>query len=87
MPTKQVTLRLGDTAIDALNYLCLLAHQSQASLVADLILLAAQAVDTDARAHNATLAHDLDLVRHGGTLISVEEQKAFQTMRRRLAGP
>ena len=87
MSTKQVTLRLGDAAIDALDYLCMIAHKSQAALVADLVLTAAQAVHTEAEALNPTLVHDPDLYRNGGTILSVEEQKAFQTIHRRLASP
>jgi len=87
MPTKQVTLRLGETPLVALDYLCMLAHTSQAALVADLVLTAAQAVHTEADALNSTLVHDPDLYRNGGTILSVEEQKAFQTIRRRLASP
>ncbi len=87
MPTKQVTLRLGESALDALDYLCLIAHKSQAALVADFILTAYQAVQTEAGALNSSLADDPDLFMNGGTIVSVEEQKAFQTIRRRLAGP
>ena len=52
MSTKQVTLRLGDAASDALDYLCMIAHKSQAALVADLVLTAAQAVHTEAETLN-----------------------------------
>ncbi len=40
MPTKQVLLRLGESVLD---YLCLIAHKSQAALVAHFILTAYQA--------------------------------------------
>lgn len=86
MPTKQVSLRLGASAVHALDYLCVIAHKSQAALVADLVLTAAQAVQTEAGALNATVPDDPDLVLNGGTILSVEEQRAWQTVRRRLAG-
>ena len=87
MPTKQVGLRLGESALHALDYLCVIAHTSQAALVADLVLAAYQAVQTEAGALNATFADDPDLVLNGGTIISVEEQKAWQTVRRRQTCP
>lgn len=86
MSTKQVSLRLGESALQALDYLCVIAHKSQAALVADLILTARQAVPSEAGTLNATFADDPDLILNGGTIISVEEQKAWQTVRRRLAG-
>lgn len=86
MPTKQVSLRLGASAVHALDYLGAIAHTSQAALVADLVLAAAQAVQTEASALNATVLDDPDLVLHGGTILSVEEQKAWHAVRCRLAG-
>lgn len=64
----------------------MIAHTSQAALVADLVLTAYQAVHTEAAALNASFADDPDLILNGGTIISVEEQKAWQTVGRR-AGP
>lgn len=86
MPTKQVSLRLGASALHALDYLCTIAHTSQAALVADLVLTAYQAVQTEAAALNAHFADDPDLILNGGTIISVEEQKAWRTVGRRV-GP
>ena len=87
MPAKQVSLRLGESALQALDYRCVIAHKSQAALVADLVLSASQAVQTEAGARNATFADEPDLVLNGGTIISVEEQKAWHTVRGRLAAP
>ena len=59
-------------------------RQRQGALVADLVLTAAQAVHTEVE---ALLVYDPDLYRNGGTILSVEEQKAFQTIHRRLVSP
>jgi hypothetical protein len=56
-------------------------------LVTDPVFTAGQAVHTEASTQNAILAHDPALFRNGGTMISVEEQKPFQAIHRRLVIP
>ena len=86
MATKQVSLRLGDDTIRELDYLQTIAHKSQAALVADLIAGYAQAVRGEAFGSNPALIEDPELVKNGGTIITVEEQRALKTVRDRIAG-
>ena len=87
MTTKQVSLRLGEETITQLNYLCLVRHQSQAAVVADLVNIYGQAVYVEAFGNNPALASDPMLVKNGGTIVTVEEQKAVKTVQDRLARP
>ena len=86
MATKQVSLRLGAETIRELDYLQIIAHQSQAAIVADLVSVYYHAVV--AEAFGMTKREDLgpEFVIRGGTIITVEEQKALTTVRNRLAG-
>lgn len=86
MPTKQVSLRLGEKTIEELDYLCTVAHKSQAAIVADLVSIYFHAVRVEAFGSNPALVDDPQLVKNGGTIISVEEQRALATVRDRLAG-
>ncbi len=86
MATKQVSLRLGAETIQELDYLQIIAHKSQAAIVADLVHVYYHTVV--AKAFGMTKQVDLnpELVIRGGTIITVEEQKALMTVRDRLAG-
>lgn len=87
MATQQVSLRLGTDVIAQLDYLQTIAHKSQARLVAELIAAYYHGVTTAAFGR-ATSPYDRDpeLVIGGGTIITVEEQKALKTVLARLAG-
>lgn len=86
MPTKQVSLRLGAETIQDLDYLCQIHHQSQATLVADLVRVYYHAVVGEAFGGVPLEDLEAELVIRGGTIITVEEQKALTTVRNRLAG-
>ena len=82
MPTRQVNLRLGDETIQYLDYLCAISHRSQASVVADLVTAYYHAITVEAFGTKAP--KDKDLIYNGGTIITVEEQRALSTVRGRL---
>ena len=84
MATKQVSLRLGDTTIDQLNYLGFLMQQSQARIVADWIADIAHTIRTMAENQNPALREDPEFLCNGGTIISVEEQQAVAALRKTL---
>lgn len=86
MATKQVSLRLGAETLHDLDYLQTIAHKSQAAIVADLISVYYHAVRVEAFGSNPALVDDPTLVKNGGTIITVEEQRALKTVRDRLAG-
>ncbi len=86
MATKQTTLRLGEDVLAQLDYLQTIAHKSQAAIVADLISVYYHAVRVEAFGRNLALVDDPQLVKNGGTIITVEEQRALKTVRDRLAG-
>ena len=86
MTTKQTTLRLGADVLAELDYLQTIAHKSQAAIVADLVSIYFHAVREEAFGSHPALADDPTLVKNGGTIITVEEQRALQTVRDRLAG-
>lgn len=86
MATKQTTLRLGEDVLAQLGYLQTIAHKSQAALVADLISVYYHAVRVEAFGNNPALGDLPELVKNGGTIITVEEQRALKTVRDRLAG-
>lgn len=48
MPTKQVSLRLGEETLSLLDYLQVIAHKSQALIVADLVSVYYHAVVAEA---------------------------------------
>ncbi len=84
--TKQTTLRLGEDVLAQLEYLQMIARKSQAALVADLISVYYHAVRVEAFGSNPALVDDPTLLKNGGTIITVEEQRALRTVRNRLAG-
>lgn len=86
MATKQTTLRLGEDVLAQLDYLQTIAHKSQAAIVADLISVYYHAVRVEAFGSNPALVDLPELVKNGGTIITVEEQRALKTVRDRLAG-
>jgi predicted DNA-binding protein len=84
MAKKLVALRLGQESLDELNYLALLTGQSQAAAAAEWIHLAAEAVKAQALADNPGMRDDQEFLMNGGSIISVEEQRAIQRVRRTL---
>lgn len=86
MPSKPTSMRLGEEALRQLEYLQTIAHKSQAAIVADLVHVYYHAVI--AESFGAVKLEDLDhdLSIRGGTIITVEEQRALKTVRDRLAG-
>lgn len=85
LTTKQVSLRLGEEALRHLNYLSGISHKSQAAIVADLVSVYYHAVLVEAFGSGRHVP-DPELLRDGGTLITVEEQRALASVRDRLAG-
>lgn len=86
MQKKQTSLRLGEDTLRELAYLSLISRKSQAAIVADLVFVYAHAVRVEAFGSNPALVDDPELVKNGGTLVSMEEQRAITTVRDRLAG-
>ena len=86
MPTKQVNLRIGEEALAWLDYLQMITHMSQSAIVADLIRVYYHAVVGEAFGGVPLEDLEAELVIRGGTIITVEEQKALTTVRNRLAG-
>lgn len=86
MATKQVSLRLGAETIRELDYLQIIAHKSQAAIVADLVSTYYHAVVAEAFGFTKLEDINPENVIRGGTIITVEEQKALKTVRDRLAG-
>ena len=86
MAKKQTSLRLGEDTLRELEYLSLIARKSQAAIVADLVTTYAHAVRVEAFGSNPALVDDPELVKNGGPLVSLEEQRALTTARDRLAG-
>ncbi len=86
MATKQTSLRLGEATLRDLAYLSLIARKSQAAIVAELVSVYAHAVRVEAFGSNPAGMDDPELVKNGGVVITVEEQRALTTVRDRLAG-
>ncbi len=85
MATKVTSIRLSDQTVTELYFLGVLAGgHSQAQTISDWIHRIAEAVKAQARADNPGLTDDPDFLMNGGTLLSVEEQRALHTVRARL---
>lgn len=82
MANKMTSLRLPDDTVHELYFLGVLGGQaSQAKVVTDWIHRVAEAVKAQALADNPSLAEDKEFLLNGGTIISVEEQRAIQKVR------
>ncbi len=71
MATKQVSLRVGQQTLDNLRYLGILMRQSDAQIVTEWINTLADTIRIMA-----------DQAKNGGTILSLEEQQAVQTIQR-----
>lgn len=89
MTKKDVaSFRLSTEIMEQLEYLQSIAHQSQASIIEDLINGVYRAVRQEAFFSPGSTVDPMDptLVKNGGTFISIEEQRALATVRDRLVG-
>lgn len=87
MTTKSVaSFRLGEETMEHLRYLTQISHKSQAEILAELVDVYFHAVVAEAFGFTKLEDIDPENVIRGGTIITVEEQKALKTVRDRLAG-
>jgi hypothetical protein len=76
MAKQAVTMRLDKAVINDINYLnYLMRAKSSAQVVSEVVQLVAEAV-------KAAIADDPELLRNGGTVLSLEEQTAWSRIRR-----
>jgi hypothetical protein len=77
MPTKQLTVRVGQSVIDDINYLSyVMRAHSQAEVISTVMQLVADAVRAASDADDA--------LGKGGTILTREEQAAWSTLVREL---
>jgi hypothetical protein len=85
MATKMTGLRLSEDTIREIYFLGVLGGQtSQAKTVAEWIHTVAAAVKAQALAMNPGTRDDKEFLMNGGTIISVEEQRAMAALRKTL---
>lgn len=85
MRTKMTGLRLPEDTLRELYFLGVLGGQaSQAKVVIEWIHRVAAAVKAHALADNPGMRADPEFLLNGGTLISVEEQRAITALRNTL---
>jgi hypothetical protein len=85
MARKVTSIRLSEQTVTELYFLGVLeGGHSQAHTIADWIHRIAAAVKVQALADNPGLTDDPEFLMNGGTLISVEEQRALHKVRARL---
>jgi hypothetical protein len=85
MSTKMTGLRLPDDTIREIYFLGVLGGQtSQAKTVTEWIHTVAEAVKAHALADNPGMRDDREFLMNGGTIISVEEQRAMAALRKTL---
>ena len=78
MATQQLNVRVDPTVVEEVQYLSyLMRAKSNAEVVTTVIHLVASAV-------KAAIADDPELYRNGGTVLSREEQEAWQAIVRAL---
>ncbi len=82
MATKQVSLRVGQQTLDNLRYLGILMRQSDAQIVTEWINTLADTIRIMADQANPALVADPQYLKNGGTILSLEEQQAVQTIQR-----
>jgi len=88
MVRKVTSIRLSEQTVTELYFLGVLeGGHSQAHTIADWIHRIAEAVKGQALTDNPGLINDPEFLMNGGTLISVEEQRALHTVRTRLSCP
>lgn len=89
MTKKPVSsFRMSDETMEQLKYLTQISFKSQAEILEDLVENFYHAVRQEAFFSPSTTVDHMDptLVKNGGTIITVEEQKALTTVRNRLTG-
>ncbi len=82
--TKSTSFRIGQQAIDRLNYLCILYRKSAATLISEMIAERVDTIHQLAEQANPSLKNAPQYLMNGGTVISVEEQQAMQKIRETL---
>ena len=82
------SFRLSDETTEQLNYLQAISYKSQAAILEDLVAIFYRGVRQEAFFSPGTTIDHMDptLFKNGGSFISLEEQQALQTVRKRLAG-
>ena len=84
MTTKLMSLRLTPATIRTLDYLATIAHTSQAGVITEILGIWAQALQVEAFGSDPQAGTDPALLKNGGTIITVAEQKAWLILRDRL---
>ena len=85
MASKVTSIRLPEQTIDELYFLGVLdGGSSQAKTITDWIHRIAEAVKAQALADNPGMQDDSEFLMNGGTIISVEEQRAAQKVKESL---
>ena len=85
MASKVTSIRLPEQTIDELYFLGVLeGGSSQAKTITEWIHRVAEAVKAQALADNPGMQDDPEFLMNGGTIISVEEQRAAQKVREAL---
>ena len=87
MATKKLmSLRLTPATIHTLDYLATIAHTSQAGVITELLSIWAKALQQEAFGSDPQASTHPTLLKNGGTIMTVEEQKAWPILRDRLMG-
>lgn len=88
MMTKKsvASFRLSDETMEYLNYLAQISRKSQAAIIEDLVSIYYHAVVGEAFGFKKIADLDPTFLIRGGTIITVEEQKALTAVRDRHAG-
>lgn len=85
MAAKVTSIRLSEQTLNELYFLGVLdGGSTQAKTITEWIHRIAEAVKAQARADNPGLTDDKDFLLNGGTMISLEEQKAVKKIREAL---
>jgi len=85
MAAKVTSIRLPEDTIRELYFLGLLdGGSSQAKVITDWIHRVAEAVKAQALADNPGMTDDAEFLMNGGSIISVEEQRAINKVREAL---
>ncbi len=79
--SKQVNWRLTDSTRENLRYLSLVTHQSESAVIAHLAAMVAETIRHVAVIRNPAMKEDPHFVMNGGTILSVEEQWAWESVR------
>jgi ribulose kinase len=78
--SQHVTYRLPDTVVEDLRYLSFLTQTTPARVIATWISVIAQAIDAHAGTTVPGRPDAAELLRNGGTMLTLAEQQAVQQL-------